>query len=121
MKTIRFNGEFWYEDTRSLAKRVAEWIVWVGGWSTFRKFSLGFRLRHLTPVSIVGHRTTFYGHWFDVKTPEGVLVVNLRERYAFISRDGTPGRAHLWLYGAPREIREAAERRVARVEANRDN
>lgn len=117
MKTLRFNGEYWYEDERPMWKRIQEWICWVGGWKTHSSGGWPLRrrlsLQLLTPISLIGHRVTLYGHWFDVKLPIGVLVVNVRDRYAFISRNGTPGAAHTWLYGAPHDIRNAARERRA--------
>lgn len=32
MRTIHHNGEHWYEDRRSLPKRLRTWLIWFGGW-----------------------------------------------------------------------------------------
>jgi hypothetical protein len=120
MTTLRFNGEYWYEDERPTWKRIQERIAWIGGWQTHgpkSRFPVSLRQRLswelLTPIALFGHRIVLYRHWFDVRTPYGTLVVNLRERYAFISHNGTPTAAHTWLYGAPHDIREAARERRA--------
>lgn len=127
MNTLRFNGERWYVDRRSLWKRVRTWFVWVGGWEEANGAGWRFRIpvgsRRIwmtpTPVSFLGHRLTIFGHWFDFRVPGGVLVVNFRERHAYISRDGTPSSAHHWLWGYRKSwegqralyaAREAAER-----------
>lgn len=118
MRTLSFNGEFWYEDRTPLLKRIARWCIWFGGWETHRNggWPLLKRLRQemISPVSLFGHRLTYFGHWADMKLPgHGILVVNWRERYAFISRDGTPDSAHTWLYGWPRHVERMAMRRMS--------
>jgi hypothetical protein len=107
MRTLHWNGERWYVNQQSAWKRVRRWFVWVGGWERangegwqFRTPYLGRHLWHSpTPVSVFGHRATFYGHWLQVRVSSGWLVVNFRERYAFISANGTPNQAHCWLWG----------------------
>jgi len=104
MRTLKYNGEFWYEDTTALWARVLTWVFWMGGPSGNR-----------TPISLFGHFVTFYDWGMDVRTPEGRLVVSwlglsrdIRWRSkpaeVYISKDGTPGRAHIWIVGASREI-----------------
>ena len=108
MKTLRWNGEYWYVDQRSPWRRIRRWCIWVGGWE--RANGAGWCLRipsatggHLwmspTPISLAGHRVTIHRHWFQVRIASGHLVVDLRERHAYISRDGTPNNAHHWLWG----------------------
>src|SRR5690349_11986919 len=73
MRTLHWNGERWYVNEMSLLKRVRRWFIWIGGWELAN--GRGWRLRtpreqgrqiwmHPTPVSVLGHRATFYGHWF---------------------------------------------------------
>lgn len=123
MKTYKHNGEYWYVDARSPFKRVRNWLIWFGGWE--KADGAGWKIRRDSPrggiygprpVSILGHRVTFFGSWFDVRLPHTILVVRLRAGYdggpyAYLSRDGTSSRAHHWLFGAPRGVRKAAERR----------
>jgi hypothetical protein len=107
MKTLHWNGERWYVNEQSLLKRVRRWFVWFGGWE---RANGGWQLRieyatgrkgwvHPTPVSILGHRATFFGHWMQVRWVGGWLVIDWRERHAYISSNGTPNRAHCWLWG----------------------
>jgi hypothetical protein len=101
MLTYRWNGERWCRDDMPIWKRVARWVVWLGGWDAHGRlaFRYGF-----SPVSVLGHRVTYYGHWADIRTPLGILVVNWRDKHAYISRDGTPDSAHVWLHGAPGDV-----------------
>lgn len=112
-----FNGERWYLDDRPVWCRIRRWLVCVG----LRELKNG-RLSadgELTPFSILGHRATFFGHWFQVRTPLGWLVVGLKRDengrlirriglpeidHAYISVNGTPQNAHTWLLGAPSHI-----------------
>lgn len=106
MRTLRFNGERWYVDSRSLWKRLRQWVVWVGGWE--RANGKGWALSTTngrgrlwlspTPVSFFGHRLTIYGHWIGAGR-RARLVVNFRDRYAYLSVDGTPSGAYAWLWG----------------------
>jgi len=127
MKTLRWNGERWYVDTRSLWKRVRQWVIWVGGWERangagwqFTAGRSGGRTVWMTPtpVSLFGHRITLFGHWFDLDVPSGRLVVNLRQRHAYISRDGTPNRAHHWLWGTPQGNHEIDPSALAKYSAD---
>ena len=104
MTTIEHNGENWYTDKRSIARRCLEWI-----WSKPRKA--------LTPMSFFGHRLTFYGWGADLKTSRGSLVVSRPHGHspnwrAYHSANGTPDQAFTWFFGAPREVREQAASRV---------
>lgn len=122
MKVLKWNGEYWYVDARPVWERILSWVVWVGGWKVWREMRR-FRpeklhLDTLAPISVLGHRLTWYGWGFDVKTPEGVLVVVMKKvgwgiERAYVSRDGTPGGAHVWIVGAPPEVLHAAVRRKA--------
>jgi len=110
MVTLKWNGENWYEDRTPLLSRIATWLVWVGGSS----------LSSPTPVSLFGHRATFYGWGAQVRLPGGDLLVvswcgspptdwwRTAPRQVYVSPSGTPDRAHTWLVGAPRDVSEAA-------------
>lgn len=124
MRTIHHNGEHWYEDRRSLFKRIRTWFVWFGGWE--KANGAGWQLRRdkpmsgfygPTPVAILGHRATFFGDWFQVRLRRVYLVVRLRKGYsggpyAYCSPNGTPSQADTWLFGAPFEVRKAAKERA---------
>jgi len=129
MKTYVFNGERWHLDDRPMWCRMRRWLFCAG----LRELKNG-RLAsegELTPFSVLGHRATFFGHWFQVRTPAGWLVVrfsrdpagNIVRRgllgfpeieHAYISVNGTPQNAHTWLVGCPVDIvRHVATRAVA--------
>jgi hypothetical protein len=110
MRWYKHNGEHWYADDRSLWKRLRQWVVWFGGWERPNGGGWSFR-GGPTPVSLFGHRLTLHGHWFDVRTPAGYLVVDVRERTAYVSPNGTPRHAHTWIRGAPHDVVAAAEAR----------
>lgn len=95
MKIYKWNGEKWCVDDRSVWRRLLEFIVWRpdGTWSFF---------------SVLGHSATYFGHWAQLSLGRrGWLVVNWRDKYAYVSVDGTPGSAHVWLWGAPQEVTDA--------------
>lgn len=119
MKTYRNNGEYWYADRRSPFQRARMWLIWFGGWEKANGTGWALRRRRFpgarttvadpTPVSILGHRLTFFGTWLQVRLPHTYLVLRYRGGYsggpyAYLSNDGTPSRAHHWLFGAPREV-----------------
>jgi hypothetical protein len=117
MQTLKFNGEFWYEDRTALWSRIATWLVWVGG---------GKSMGGLTPISLLGHRVTIQRWGAYLRLPNGDQVVvswcgvdpskwwRTRPVSLYVSPDGTPGNAHTWFIGAPREVRKAVERTGAR-------
>lgn len=119
MRTIKFNGEFWYEDCTPLLARLATWLIWVGGGS----------LRSPAPVSLLGHRVTFFGWGAQLRLPGGDLLTvswpgvdpklawRSKPAAIYVSRDGTPQNAHIWLVGEPHEVREAV-RKVGRRRAS---
>lgn len=114
MKTWRDNGERWYCDDRSLWKRLRQWAVWVGGWEKangkgwdlfLRVPGCRPRLASPTPVRIFGGLATYYGWGFQIRLKQGYFVVSWRgEKGAYISDNGTPSRAHHWLWHPPREV-----------------
>lgn len=114
MKTLKWNGEYWYEDHTPLWNRIATWMLWVGGtWPD------------PAPVSIFGHRVTYYGWGLRMRLPGGDLLVmswcgvdrarwfRSKPESVYISPNGTPDHAHTWFVGAPREVREEASKRVS--------
>ena len=117
MKTIQFNGEYWYEEDRPVWSRVLRWVIWVGGWSTFRKWPLRERLTpdKLTPISLLGHRITIQDWGFNV----GRWNVSWKEGYEggrswriYRSANGTPWAADKWVLGAPPQVRHAAQQKA---------
>lgn len=126
LKTLKWNGEYWYEDNRTVWKRLRQWAIWIGGWEVqTEQLTAGawtlWRGKEPTPVALLGHRVTWYGHWFQARTPWGVLVVRFardergrmkREiESAYISHNGTPGGAHVWIVGADHHVLDAINRR----------
>lgn len=104
MRIYRHNGEQWCIDDRSGWRRVSNWLLWRpnASWSFF---------------SVLGHTVTYFGHWAQLRVgDDGWLVVNWREEYAYVSRNGTPVNAHIWLWGAPSDVSTAAEKNeMARI------
>ncbi len=131
MKTYKHNGEYWCVDDTPLWRRIVTWLVWFGGWDRW----VGDRRRLEIsgapwPLSMLGHTVTVYGHWFQVRIPgHGWLVVVLERdgrgrvkrgvERAYLSRDATPDRAHVWLLGVPYDVRAAVADRQAEL-ARRD-
>ncbi len=119
MNVYRFNGSVWWLDKRPLLKRLRQWVLWLGGYER----SDGTWDRSggdPTPVSVLGHRATYYGWGFQVRTAYGWLVVVWRvngkpwsgiER-AYVSPCGTPQHATIWLVGTPPEIVKNVEQRA---------
>ncbi len=107
MKTWKNNGEYWYCDRRSLWLRIRQWFIWVGGWEGSNGKGWTFWSRSPDPVSILGHRATYYGWGIQVRLKHGYFVLTWRKgnRKAYISADGTPSGAHHWLWNPPQDIR----------------
>lgn len=119
LAAYRWNGEFWYRD-EGLLRRVVKWIAWFGGWEahspkqpwtgvTGRRWTLRERLRMLTPVSLLGHRITFYGWGVTARNRRGSLVWTKRDGSLYFSRDGTPDGATIWFRGRPPHVVAAAQ------------
>ena len=119
----RDNGEKQYYDTTSLLKRMRTWLVWVGGWEhpwvrpasprdqgehgsnavisgTYfsTRYPDGTRAGP-TPISLFGHRITFYGWGWQVnfwRHPYQYFVWSGYRKgqpaRIYISHDGTPPR-----------------------------
>lgn len=105
MKTWRFNGENWYCDSRSLWKRCRQWLIWLGGWEKANGAGWDFALSGPAPVSIFGHKATYFGWGLQVELRQGYLVWSWRHGHKiYISRNGTPDCAHHWLTKPPLEI-----------------
>lgn len=103
METYHWNGEYWYEKTDGVLRRVLRWFIWIGGGS----------IREPTPVSVLGHRMTFYsGRRWDFRTRRGYLCRD-RDGRIFWSPDGTTTRATDWYRGAPDDVVVAALSRYA--------
>ena len=150
MRTLRHNGEHWYEDHRPFWMRILQWIVTFGGWQryspkqgTYRLWRFRWdhaphRLRDPFPLSLFGHRVTFYSfgvsirlrrtrfNWSYRRKP-GYMHGPLGKGYAYLSRDGTPHNADHWLWGfeqwhgwpeVRREMQQRAQR-LAKFEAER--
>lgn len=88
MRLTRWNGEYWYEDRRPIWRHIVEWFVWVGG---SRKYGL-------TPISLFGHRVTFFGWGWNARINGGYLVRVTRgvDKGMYWSPDGTPTHATVW-------------------------
>ena len=103
MDTYHWNGEYWYEKTDGVLRRVLRWFIWIGGGS----------LRKPTPVSVLGHRMTFYsGRRWDFRTRHGYLSRD-RDGSIFWSPDGTTTKATDWYRGAPDDVVVVAISRYA--------
>jgi hypothetical protein len=124
MRLHRWNGEFWYADDRSTAKRMATWVLWPGGWGTFKTWPMRKRLHphYWTPVSLLGHRVTFFGWGIQARMCGGcwVMAWDGEGRRLYWSPDGTPSSATVWVYGTPPEVTFAAgEHRREQEQRNR--
>lgn len=122
MKTWKWNGERWYCDTRSPFKRSRQWLIWIGGWE--KPNGGGWRVRlnawpggwrrflpksigdSMAPVSLFGHRVTFFGWGLQIKKRGSRILVfsrcGLRKGQPtkiYLSHDGTPSRATTWYRG----------------------
>lgn len=112
-QTYKWNGEYWYRERQSIPRRIAKWFVWIGGsWND------------PAPVSILGHRATYYSWGFQVRLGRNaILVVAWRPKdeglRIYISADGTPKGAYVWYAGAPFDVRQAANDHDALVERKR--
>lgn len=145
MITYFHNGEGWFQENRSIWKRVRRWIIWFGGWERYDeqgRDSWRFRIRSSapdsflaqlprwksrrwiwmdpTPLSLFGHRFTLFGWGWQLRVKGGWMVFSRKrysdgERKLYISHDGTPSRAHCWIWGTPADVKRAvAERQIDR-------
>lgn len=129
---VRFAAEHGYDKAirmlspRSTVSRARRWLVWVGGWessalSILRGEPAWRTDRDPFPVSILGHRATFFGasfagtdverHWWQVRVAGGYLVGRWRS-WLYWSPDGTPGHPDAFnIIGnhCPRERRAPAD------------
>lgn len=108
----RWNGEFWYVDDRGLLKRTATWVLWPGGWGTFRTWPMRKRLNphYWTPWSLFGHRFTCFGWGLQMRAKGGywVMAWDGEGRRLYWSHDGTPSEATVWVYGTPADVEHSA-------------
>lgn len=138
MRTYHWNGEFWYASDRSIWKRVRRWFIWFGGWERYNpdgSDSWQFRIpsgfpsdlqlpagvkrpkrwiwMEPSPVSLFGHRFTYFGWGWNLSVPGGWMVYTRKRqaegRSLYISANGTPSQARCWIIGAPHSVRQAAE------------
>lgn len=126
VRDYKYNGEYWYCDNRSIFTRIRQWFIWLGGWELANGRGWRFWIPHNTingtkklwmspyPISLLGHRMTFYGWGMEIKLSSGWIVWNFNRRYCFISRNGTPNDAHRWLWGCPAEIKIEADKILRR-------
>lgn len=108
---LRFAGRLGYRAAMrrltSPTKRLRQWFIWFGGWETpeLCQWDMGWpawklRLdsgawRSPTPVSILGHRATWYGWGGQARMFGGLLTVSWRPSSSsgwrlYWSPDGTP-------------------------------
>lgn len=121
MKNHFFNGEYWYEDSRPILKRFRQWLIWIGGWETADgKWSLFWKygLRSPAPLSMFGHRFTYYSWGCDFRFADGWLVWTFDlgrcgSQKVYFSPDGTPDSATAWFLGTPEEVIAASKKRQA--------
>jgi hypothetical protein len=112
VRLVRWNGERWWTDDRPVWKRVLGWLVWIGGWHAHRQGNWTLRERlsgeMLAPVSLLGHRVTYFSWGIQCRMKGGywVAVWRLGKRI-YWSPDGTPSNATVWLYGSPPELVQA--------------
>ncbi len=122
LTAYRWNGEYWYQD-EGLMRRAVKWMAWFGGWEAHSPkrpwtgigWRLRERLRMLTPVSLLGHRITFYGWGCSLRNRRGSLVWTKSDRSLYFSQDGTPDGATIWFRGAPPHVRGAADKHAEDV------
>jgi hypothetical protein len=119
MKTVHFNGEYWYEKDLTAWQRLKKWVA--------NKPPSSW-----TPLSFFGGRVTFFGFGVDVSWgADGWLCVHLKGTHpdsikdvigrlqrdgmkafcVFVSRNGTPWAAELWLHNPPEEVAIMARNR----------
>ena len=117
MKTYHWNHEEnrWYMRDWNLFHHLRHWFVWVGGWEKANGAGWNFfyrgangkrRLLSPTPISLFGHRITFYGWGWQIRVGKRWLVASKAGHplQVYLSPDGTPSGATSWWYGTPHEI-----------------
>jgi hypothetical protein len=110
MITYHWNTEYWYRLDASLLRRASRWLIWIGGWE-LANFG-GWRIRGApSPVSILGHRVTWFSWGFQVRLRGGYLVWSRREGTLYFSPSGTPDGATVWIKGTPTDVVESAAKR----------
>lgn len=96
---LRFAGRMGYKRAMnrlgSPLKTIRQWVIWIGGWEIpdLMQWDMGKPAwqigRDPTPVSLLGHRATFYGWGWQVKVASGWLVY-AKPYGLFWSPNGTP-------------------------------
>lgn len=147
MRTLRHNGEEWYEDRRSMPKRIRQWFVKFLGWERPDRTDGAYdtrwdfsRWRDPFPIMFFGHRVSLFNSWIDIRIGWRHFHWSFRRDpqvsygpygtgYAYLSRDGTSHNAHHWLWGAEKsylyhdiakQLKTSRLRRVARKERELD-
>jgi hypothetical protein len=114
MKTYHWNGEFWYVRNWSILHWLRNWIIWIGGWEKPNGTGWDFfydvcgkrKLSSPTPIALFGHRLVIFGWGWNMRIGHRWLVWTKDEVY--VSPDGTPSQAILWLRGVPQDVVAAA-------------
>jgi hypothetical protein len=116
MKSWHWNGEFWYSRDWSLLKRLRVWLIWLGGWeqansSGWKLFGKNVGEPHYhwidpRPISLFGHRITFFRKWIDVKLPG--CYMRIKKKYISLDH-GTPNTTFAYFGEAPKHIKRQAE------------
>lgn len=116
---LRFAGHYGYSESirrlGGLWKRLRHKVIWIGGWErpellqwdeglpAFEPRRRG-RWADPTPMTLFG-RITYYGWGIQVELKSTYLVVVFARRNdpgrAYLSTDGTPGRASRFFWGGP--------------------
>jgi hypothetical protein len=89
-----------------------KWFVWAGGYIPFTRYRKTKwqlpRFKDFAPLSLLGHRMTFYSWGWQLEIPQGYMVhtYNRRDESSsiYISKDATPDNAHAWLLNPPKSI-----------------
>lgn len=97
MRTMKWNGECWYIDDRSLWKRVRQWLIWIGGWEKANGQGWAFTIDYgnktalvaPTPISLFGHAITFFSWGWQVRFWKRCYLV-CSDSGIYVSSDGTP-------------------------------
>lgn len=100
MRTLKWNGERWYWDERSLWKRCRQWLIWIGGWEQANgkgwdfTLDLGYRKKMMSPlpISLFGHAIVLFGWGGHIRLRRGRCYFTWSQSGVYVSSDGTPPR-----------------------------
>jgi len=101
MRTLKYNGEKYYYDERSLWKRCRQWLIWIGGWERANgkgwKFLIdyGYKkgLMSPAPISVFGNFFTWFSWGWQIKLAHLHRYLVWSKSGLYISSDGTPPRS----------------------------